>query len=253
MGKLFGRGRLVAWRGGSVWVGRTEDEADFHVHHLIQLSFALSGGTLRLRTPGENWRAYAAALVASQQPHAFEARGELVALVFVEPESSGGRLLRKHYPKGVSALDWDAFREDCSALASAFAANGDDEALAAPARALGARLGVGRPGPAKPLDVRIQRAIDQMRGSLGEEVSLAEIAERVHLSPERFRHLFVDQTGMRFRPYILWLRMETALASIGKGRSITDAAQDGGFADSSHFARTFKRMFGVSAASVQRL
>ena len=81
---------------------------------------------------------------------------------------------------------------------------------------------------------------------------MAEIADAVHLSPERFRHLFLKETGIRFRPYVLWLRLEVAVASYAAGNSLTEAAYVGGFADSAHFSRTFKRMFGVAAVSVQR-
>jgi AraC-like DNA-binding protein len=85
----------------------------------------------------------------------------------------------------------------------------------------------------------------------GEEAArLGEAARSAHLSPERFRHLFVEQTGMRFRPYVLWLRLERALEAYAAGASLTDAAQAGGFADSAHLSRTFRRMFGVAPASL---
>jgi AraC family transcriptional regulator len=60
------------------------------------------------------------------------------------------------------------------------------------------------------------------------------------------------ETGIRFRPYVLWLRLEIAVASYAAGNSLTEASYAGGFADSAHFSRTFKRMFGVAAISVQR-
>jgi hypothetical protein len=72
------------------------------------------------------------------------------------------------------------------------------------------------------------------------------------LSPDRFRHLFIEETGMRFRPYVLWLRIEIALAAFAAGRSLTEASHAGGFADSAHFSRTFKRMFGIAPSSFQR-
>ncbi|TFV92899.1 helix-turn-helix domain-containing protein, partial [Oxalobacteraceae bacterium OM1] len=71
------------------------------------------------------------------------------------------------------------------------------------------------------------------------------------LSPERFRHLFLEETGIRFRPYVLWLRLETAVASYAAGSSLTEASHAAGFADSAHFSRTFKRMFGIQAGGVQ--
>ncbi|KAI3602682.1 hypothetical protein D8I24_3233 (plasmid) [Cupriavidus necator H850] len=50
---------------------------------------------------------------------------------------------------------------------------------------------------------------------------MTEIAAAVHLSPERFRHLFLEETGIRFRPYVLWLRMEVAIASYAAGNNLT--------------------------------
>jgi AraC family transcriptional regulator len=248
----FGTGRIIFWRGGSMWVGYTAEETGFHDHHAIQITLALSGGTVRLRRPGQDWAAYPAAIVAAHESHAFEARGERVALVFAEPESLDGRALRERYPEGVSALDAEAWAEYAAMLADLHALDAGDEELAACARALTARLSSVHSPAARPLDKRIARAIDILHERLADAVAMSDIAAAVHLSPERFRHLFLQETGIRFRPYVLWLRLEVAVALYGAGSSLTEASHAGGFADSAHFSRTFRRMFGVAANGVQR-
>jgi AraC-like DNA-binding protein len=77
------------------------------------------------------------------------------------------------------------------------------------------------------------------------------MAAAVHLSPDRFRHLFMEETGVGFRAYLLWLRLECSLAAYVAGSTLTEAAYAGGFADSAHFSRTFKKMFGIAPASVR--
>jgi AraC-like DNA-binding protein len=239
------------WRGGSVWIGHAEEETGFHAHHAIQVALPLSGGAVRFRCPGVDWTNYAAAIIAANQSHAFEARGELVAMIFSEPESREGRVLRERYREGVAPLASADFSDEAAALAAAYKEGAADEELAARARALIARLTSIQALPLRPLDKRIERAIEVLRGRLGESIAMTEIADAVHLSAERFRHLFLHETGVRFRPYVLWLRLEIAVASYAAGSSLTEAAHAGGFADSAHFSRTFKRMFGVQAIGVR--
>jgi AraC-like DNA-binding protein len=247
--KPFGAGRSVYWRGGSVWVGDVRQETGFHEHHAIQLTLALPDGEVRFRQPGGDWIAYRTALVAAHQSHAFDASGQLVALLFTEPESRAGRVLRERYRSGIAALE--AYPAEAQALAAAYRDGAPDEELAACARAILARL-VPSAAPAPAIDHRIERAIELLRERLGETVLMSEIAAAVHLSPERFRHLFQEETGIRFRPYVLWLRLELAVSAFAAGASVTEAAHAGGFADSAHFSRTVKRMFGVQPGGVQR-
>ena len=250
--KPFGTGRIVFWRGGSIWIGHAREETGFHAHHAIQVTLALSGDAVRFQSPGDDWAAYTAAIIAAHHSHAFEARGELVALIFTEPESREGRMLRERYRTGVASLSFDALADQAAALATAYEQVATDEELAAHARAVIARLTSIQALPPKLLDKRIERAIEVLRERLGETVTMSEIADAVHLSPERFRHLFLEETGIRFRPYVLWLRLELAIASYAAGNNLTEASYAGGFADSAHFSRTFKRMFGVPAVGVQR-
>lgn len=249
--KPAGIGRLLFWRGGSVWIGRAEESADFHSHHAIQITLALSQGTLRFRSPGEDWKSYAAAIVPAHQFHAFVARGELVALVFVEPESREGQAIGERFYDGIASLSGETILSDVAALAAAYTAKCTDESLIVRARAVISRLAATSPTPSVSIDNRILRAIELLHERLGQSISLAEIADAVHLSPERFRHLFIEQTGIRFRPYVLWLRLGSAIASYAAGASLTEASYAGGFADSAHFSRTFKRMFGVVPVSIR--
>jgi AraC family transcriptional regulator len=80
---------------------------------------------------------------------------------------------------------------------------------------------------------------------------MATVAKLIHLSPGRTRHLFVEQTGLPFRTYLLWLRLVRAVEVYAGGASLTEAAHGAGFADSAHLSRTFRRMFGIAAASLR--
>ena len=81
-------------------------------------------------------------------------------------------------------------------------------------------------------------------------VRLAALAGAAGLSPDRFRHLFVEQLGIPLRRYILWRRMRLAAQRLAAGENVTEAAHGGGFSDAAHFARTIKHMFGVNASQL---
>jgi AraC family transcriptional regulator len=86
---------------------------------------------------------------------------------------------------------------------------------------------------------------------LADAIPLSAMASAANLSPDRFRHLFMRETGVGFRAYLLWQRLDRALAAYVGGNSLTESACIGGFADSAHFSRTFKRMFGIAPASIR--
>jgi AraC-like DNA-binding protein len=245
-------GRILFWRHGSLWIGRAGEPTGSHAHHAVQISLALPGCRLRLQSPSEDWTNFEAAIVAANQPHAFEARGQRIAQLFLDPESEAGRALQLRYrDKGIDALDAAVLQPLTVQLADAYERRRADSELVALAQSVVTTLAgvTGKPG--KPTDARIARALELMRKRLEQSVSLTAIAAAVHLSPERFRHLFMAETGVKFRVYLLWMRLEVALAAYVAGNTLTDAAYAGGFADAAHFSRTFRRMFGIAPASVR--
>ena len=66
------------------------------------------------------------------------------------------------------------------------------------------------------LDKRIERAVELLRERIGETVLLAEIADAACLSPDRFRHLFIEETGMRFRPYAVAAHLRRRIRVAGR-------------------------------------
>ncbi|MBS0580360.1 MAG: helix-turn-helix transcriptional regulator [Proteobacteria bacterium] len=250
--KESAHGRILFWRGGSLWIGRGGEPTRPHAHHALQITLPFPGARVQLKGPAGDWVSHAAALVTAHHPHAFDARAQPVAQIFVEPESQQGRLLQRlHRAAGIHALPPGALAREVAELAAAFDRRAGDAALIGLARAAVERICGVCPAPAHDADARVVRALELMRKRLGAAIPLRSMAAAVHLSPDRFRHLFMQETGVGFRAYLLWLRLECALAAYVAGKTLTEAAHTGGFADSAHLSRTFRRMFGIAPASVR--
>lgn len=95
-------------------------------------------------------------------------------------------------------------------------------------------------------DERILRAVEYIDTHLDGDLTLNALASQVFLSPSRFRHLFVEQVGVGLRPFVLWRRLMRSWELAMEGVSLSAAAHRAGFADSSHLARTSRRMIGTA-------
>jgi AraC-like DNA-binding protein len=247
-------GRIVSWEGASLWVlatrpGETYPQTSFHAHHALQVTIALRG-TVGFETEAGAFAGPAAA-VAPDLSHAFRADGA-VAHLFVEPESRVGRALAARvFQRGpIAALDATPLEEVRARLCAWFdRPSRSDSHLVELGRALVSELAAERPGIDGP-DARVKRILDWAPGQLRHPVSLVDAARLVGLSSGRTRHLFVEQTGLPFRTWLLWLRLQKALEGYAQGRSLTDAALEAGFSDAAHFSRTFRSMFGITADSL---
>jgi len=190
--------------------------------------------------------------VASQQPHSLNATASAYnAVILIEPESPLGRALAERYlSAGFASVDEPNARRACGALFTEWLGGTSRDRLIALATDVTAALAADV-SVAQVTDDRIVRAIDFIRAKLDGDVTLDDVAASVFLSPDRFRHLFVEQTGMGLRPYLLWRRFILAWDQLSQGESVSTAAHRAGFADAAHFTRTSNQMFGFPPSLLQ--
>jgi AraC family transcriptional regulator len=251
-------GRMVFWEGACLWVlgKRPEDppypKTSFHSHHAVQVTLALDG-TFTLEGHDHRAAAAVAAAVAPDVEHAFETHGNAIAHLFVDPDGQAGReLSRTLFTSGdIAAIASPRLDEIRELLHAALQARRRSDApFIDLGRILLAQLAPGSERDERP-EVRVRKMSAWAAARLESPVSLEDVARHVGLSPSRARHLFVDQTGLPFRTYLLWLRLMRAVELFSTGSSLTSAAHGAGFSDSSHFSRTFRRMFGIAADSLR--
>ncbi|HEU4455697.1 MAG TPA: AraC family transcriptional regulator [Longimicrobium sp.] len=240
------RTRACLWDGGLFGVGPGAESTSVHAHHAHQLSISVDGGPVRFRTPRDgDWRVVRAAVVAADRPHAFDGTGATVAMIFIDPGSYEGRWLGRSLTEDVTEIPEERIGPLLPRLASTFRGPFDGEAAAAAVEEV-VRAVCRGPRPGRTQDPRILQALAHIHGADAAKLSLAEVARTIYLSPSRFAHLFTREVGLPFRRYLLWRRVNRAMARIGEGRSFTEAAYEAGFADSAHLTRTFRQMFGLS-------
>ncbi len=101
-------------------------------------------------------------------------------------------------------------------------------------------------------DPRLERALAALDRQLTGKVSAQALAEAAHLSLSQLERLFSHQLGLPVRRLVVWRRLRIALQLALAGGTLTEAAHGAGFADSAHFSRTMKQLFGVTAAASLR-
>ncbi len=237
--------QYFAWEGGAIFVGKA-GKLPAHAHQAIQICF-LFEGRIRLRTDNEApWTDYDLALVPSRYRHAMDGlRAHYGATLFVEPETRAGRILTERYLRqGIAELDRTPAAAVLLELRAAALEERHPRAIVERARAFVESL-TERSQPAVTSDERILRAVKYINDHLSEPLTLKQVARVTYLSPSRFRHLFAEQTGMAFRPYVLWRRFVSVWEHRMQGASLSAAAHAAGFSDSAHLARTSRRMIGI--------
>lgn len=248
-------GRMVFWEGASLWVLGTRPgegpypKTKFHAHHAVQVTLSLRGW-FTLETQDRKVGGEAAA-VAPDTEHALAGEG-MVAHLYVDPEGAPGRELQRTLFSGETIVSIPAPRVaglPAQLHAGFESPHRTNQSLIDLGRTILAGLAPGSERDERP-EARVRRMSSWAAGRLDTPVSLADAAAHVGLSAGRARHLFVEETGLPFRTYLLWRRLMRASELFSAGSSLTDAAHHAGFSDSSHLSRTFRRMFGITADSL---
>ena len=245
-------GHFVAWDGGCMLIGRAASVIPVHAHYATQIAFGSTTGIAFRGDESEAWTEYAGAIIPSRAPHAMDAtRVGPSATLLIEPETREGRALaERHLRGGIAPIPDAALAEVGPALFSAWMEQRSLAAVADAAQRV-VRVLAGGVAPSFVSDERILRATQYIRSHLDARLTLDVVASEACLSPSRFRHLFVEQTGMGLQPYILWRRMLHVWSLLTAGGSLSAAAHEAGFADAAHLSRTSRAMFGFPPSAVQ--
>jgi AraC-like DNA-binding protein len=250
-----GNGNFVSWDGGCLFVSRAHGVVPVHAHYAIQVAFGSEPG-VRFR-PGDRdeWTAYDGVVIASRQPHAMDAsavpvqRGRVRGAETREgararPAPGRDRHRRAPRPRDLFA----ATGRRCSR-------RGARSAPPRPWRARRSGWCTSSPAASSrrwcPTPASCARSA-YVKAHLDRPLALCdEVAGEACLSPSRFRHLFVAETGMGLRPYILWRRFVRVWELLAAGTAdLRRRARPPG-RRAAHLSRTSRQMFGVPPSALQ--
>lgn len=93
----------------------------------------------------------------------------------------------------------------------------------------------------------IQEAVLYIRNRYRGSITVEEVANVVHLTPNYFSEYFKKQTGVKFSSYVQKLRLEFAVSLLKMSDlSIKQVADESGFNSAAYFSNAFKDAFGIS-------
>ena len=235
----------------AVYIGH-QVQTKIHAHHALEIVMSFNKPFLISRN-GTEFEKSNCSIIAADLPHQFTGQDDFYIFIYLDAELNYAHSLEKSLHLQEHGL-LHYFENEIETVRSEFinwfnSELNDDENANSLILVLVEKL-TGIVNSANQLEERIKQSIEYIHSNLHEEISLAVVASKVHLSESRFAHLFKEQTGIPFRKYILWCRMQAALQEVIKGQSFTMAAYGGGFSDVAHLSRTFTEMFGVSPSEV---
>ncbi len=241
------KSQLYLWSRCVLYLGRSFD-SEVHTHHAVQLTVGLDGPLSINKSTAQNQR-LPAVVISSETPHSLRSEGQWVASIYLEPEADDYERLVNYYPGELGSGYKVAkvsleLTEQLSGLLkvglNAYRAQQLVKTVIAPSMVV----------EWQSLDCRIAQVLKYLNKEPGLNIPVAELAQHVNLSPDRLTHLFRQEIGIPIRRFVLWQKLRLAATAACDGKSLTDAAQCGGFADSAHFTHSFQKLFGINPSFV---
>ena len=234
-------GSALLTTGMALFTGRAGDN-QLHRHYAVQLAFS---GSRPVALTGADGRQFAGGIVscAAGVTHRLEPTDEAIILAYLEPTSTIGAAAQRMLGSIsiVAPLPNDALVRE---LRNAIAEGASEKAESL----LNRLFGNVQPVVGQKSDPRVAALVHSSEFR-GVPPPLAQAAQRIGLSPSRLSHLFADEMGIAYRAFAKWRKLLATLDAVSCGADLTQAAHEGGFADSAHFSRTFKDTFGLTPSN----
>lgn len=98
---------------------------------------------------------------------------------------------------------------------------------------------------------RLNTVLNFIQNHYTESISNGDMAQVVHLSEDRFNHLFKESMGMAPLQYVNEVRLKKAMNLLKKREgTVAEIAAAVGYTDYNHFGRQFRKMFGCTPSEV---
>ncbi|MGE7776656.1 helix-turn-helix transcriptional regulator [Chitinophaga sp. NPDC101104] len=199
-----------------------------HSHYALELAFAISGH-LDISSGNQHFNGIQAAIIAPNTPHTFDCLHGEAFIYFIDPTTTTGEHLISLYDldnKSIMVLHAEEINQY---------KNGRQFSL---------------PGFDRKDDKKVSTYTSECVRLIHDHIteadwSVDELARKLFVSESRLAHIFKQDMNISIRQYILWKKIETAATKSQTGCSLTESAHFAGFTDSSHFIKTFRKMFGV--------
>lgn len=180
------------------------------------------------------------AVVPPNRPHQVATADRTIRDLLIEAESTGNGSTLPLPPGSVAGRTTKYI-----AIAKAFDAWLGGDAPADSSYQAFDRFFLGCAEEPRPLDRRIARIVRQLQEDPFAHLTSADCAKLVNLSVPRFVHLFKEQMGTTLRAYCMWKRARAVLPAMTTHCNLTQLALDAGYADSTHFSHSIRRVFGL--------
>lgn len=109
--------------------------------------------------------------------------------------------------------------------------------------------------PPKPqvANAKLSQVADYITANAQQAIQLADLCQIAHLSPYHLIHSFKKHYGISPYAFLINKRIQQSQLLLKQGQSLSEVANNSGFADQAHFQRTFKKLLAVTPGVYQAL
>ena len=216
-----------------------------HSHNTLQLVFDIQNN-FRFRLENGEWHSYKTLIIRENVIHQLDTNKSVQLIIYLDAQITFSRAIKSTF-----LIDKEVYEPDLNIYHMANSVD-IEKALIKPETAIMKNLvqkilgeiclKMGSPS----LDKRISIVEQIICTSEPTEFSIKTLAEKVYLSESRLRSLFKKVTGTSIHHYILYNKIRFATSQLMAGKTVSHAAFEGGFCDSSHLHKMMVRVFGIT-------
>jgi AraC-like DNA-binding protein len=216
-----------------------------HSHNTLQLVFDIQNN-FRFRLENGEWHSCKTLIIRENVIHQLDTNKSVQLIIYLDAQTTFSKAIKSAF-----LIDKEVYEPDLNIYHMANSVD-IEKALIKPETAIMKNvvqkilgeicLKMSSPS----LDKRISIVEQIICTSEPTEFSIKTLAEKVYLSESRLRSLFKKVTGTSIHEYILYNKIRFATSQLMAGKTVSDAAFEGGFCDSSHLHKMMVRVFGIT-------